>query len=426
MRLLTSEPNGIVDGLWEKSDDHSNLVLLRNKEWWGDHPTAALNDVLDVDGTNVVNAATAPRSKRALAAFVYDLGSDEVTDVSAPTPNFAAFPFITGMDVSLPATTPPNDTISVTQTPRLGTGPVTINVPNWASNDHRSTLQFNDYHVTRPMVADSPVAPSADAGPLLAYLTWTPPDDDGGAPITGYRIIDESDATVATVAADVFDVAILGLAEGSTPTFRVIAINSEGESAPSEASAAVTIEGAVADFSDLAEDDPFFAEINWAVDQGLAAGYDDGTFGAARPVTRQAAAAFLHRLSGSPVGPFPDPGFTDVPVGHPFYDEIAWLADEGITEGQPDGSFGPTQPLSRQALAAFLHRLADAPAGPFPDPGFTDVPVGHPFYDEIAWLAAAGITDGYDDGTFRPLTTVSRQAMMAFLYRHTLVFTIIL
>jgi hypothetical protein len=77
-------------------------------------------------------------------------------------------------------------------------------------------------------------------------------------------------------------------------------------------------------------------------------------------------------------------------------------------------------------LAAFLHRLADAPAGPFPDPGFTDVPVGHPFYDEIAWLAAAGITDGYDDGTFRPLTTVSRQAMMAFLYRHTLVFTIIL
>ncbi|HDH04199.1 MAG TPA: S-layer homology domain-containing protein [Nitrospirae bacterium] len=55
-----------------------------------------------------------------------------------------------------------------------------------------------------------------------------------------------------------------------------------------------------------------------------------------------------------------------------------------------------------------------------PAPGtatFSDVPTTHPFFQEIEALAASGITTGYGDGTFRPTNYVTRQAMAAFLSR---------
>lgn len=50
-------------------------------------------------------------------------------------------------------------------------------------------------------------------------------------------------------------------------------------------------------------------------------------------------------------------------------------------------------------------------------PSFSDVPEGHQFYDEIEWMAASGISTGYPDGTYRPGVAVSRQAMSAFMLR---------
>lgn len=110
--------------------------------------------------------------------------------------------------------------------------------------------------------------------------------------------------------------------------------------------------------------------------------------------------------------------FSDVSAAHPFVEEIGWLADEGITTGYDDGTFKPSAKVTRQAMAAFLHRLAGSPDVELPaQPAFSDVPFSHPFGDEIHWLADEGITDGYDDGTFRPSGNITRQAVAAFLFR---------
>lgn len=53
-----------------------------------------------------------------------------------------------------------------------------------------------------------------------------------------------------------------------------------------------------------------------------------------------------------------------------------------------------------------------------PPADFSDVPPDHPFAAEIAWLAEEGITDGFSDGTFRPGAAITRQAMAAFVYRY--------
>jgi hypothetical protein len=53
------------------------------------------------------------------------------------------------------------------------------------------------------------------------------------------------------------------------------------------------------------------------------------------------------------------PTFSDVPESHPFYEEIEWMAATGISEGYPDGTYRPTEPVTRQAMSAFMQRLFD-------------------------------------------------------------------
>lgn len=54
--------------------------------------------------------------------------------------------------------------------------------------------------------------------------------------------------------------------------------------------------------------------------------------------------------------------FTDVSAGHPFSAEIERVAEAGVAAGFPDGTFRPSEPVTRQAMAAFLTRAGSAGA----------------------------------------------------------------
>lgn len=111
--------------------------------------------------------------------------------------------------------------------------------------------------------------------------------------------------------------------------------------------------------------------------------------------------------------------FTDMPGGSLFYDEVLWLAESGISRGNPDGSFAPATSLSRGAMAAFIYRLANdgATAPVCTVQPFSDVAIDSQFCGEITWMKDTALTTGFTDGTFRPTVNISRQAMAAFLYR---------
>ena len=170
-------------------------------------------------------------------------------------------------------------------------------------------------------------------------------------------------------------------------------------------------------FVDVGLSSPFFAEIAYLERTRITNGFPDGTYRPNGSVSRQAIAAFLFRLAGDPDHVAGPKRFSDVSPSHPFFREIDWLVQEDITTGYADGRFRPSAPVTRQAIAAFFFRLAEAEADAPASPTFTDVPAGHPFFDEVEWLRATGMTTGYSDGTFRPGSTMTRQAMAAFLYR---------
>jgi hypothetical protein len=171
-------------------------------------------------------------------------------------------------------------------------------------------------------------------------------------------------------------------------------------------------------FADVPPHHPFRDAIDRLVARGITTGYPDGTFRGSDPVSRQAMAAFLHRAAGSPpVGCEPQ-RFTDVGAGNRFCPEITWLSASGVTGGYPDGGFRPGDSVSRQAMAAFLFRSQHPGQEPPPcDSPFNDVGPSNAFCGEITWLASSGIAGGYPDGGFHPGASVSRQAMAAFLDR---------
>lgn len=144
IRLNSSPAEGGLAALVEQSDDATAFVISRYKEWWGDR--GERSDTLEIDGVNVLNAATSPASNRSIGVFAYDLGTDGVTNLTQPIAALFQLPFLTGMDLFVPAAIPPDRTVSVVNAPRGDTSRLQIiNVPNLASSQHAISIHFNDY-----------------------------------------------------------------------------------------------------------------------------------------------------------------------------------------------------------------------------------------------------------------------------------------
>lgn len=171
-------------------------------------------------------------------------------------------------------------------------------------------------------------------------------------------------------------------------------------------------------FSDVGYGHPFFGDIEWMAASGISQGYADGTFRAVDPVSRQAFASFLYSFAKPSGFTAPTvPTFRDVGPGHTFYTAIEWAAAAGIVTGYADGTFGPTLDVTRQAAAQWIYRYEDPAYSPPAVNTFNDVGPGHTFHTAIEWMASVGIASGYGDGSFGPTVVTSRQAAAAWIHR---------
>ena len=152
-------------------------------------------------------------------------------------------------------------------------------------------------------------------------------------------------------------------------------------------------------------------------EKSITTGYHDGGFHPLESIERGAMAAYLYRLAGSPEFEAPaESPFSDVPTTHPFYKEIAWLKATGITTGWEDGTFRPEESINREAMAVFFYRAAGSPEVR-QKATFTDVS-GNPFAKEISWFQFSKLSTGWPDSTFRPHDSVKRDAMAAYMMRY--------
>lgn len=94
---------------------------------------------------------------------------------------------------------------------------------------------------------------------------------------------------------------------------------------------------------------------------------------------------------------------------------ISTLSNMGILKGYEDGTFHPNAPVTRAEFAAIAARFSDGAADDYAT--FSDVPNDYWASKEIAKAAKLGWIKGYTDGTFRPTNNITRAEVMTLVNR---------
>jgi S-layer family protein len=142
-----------------------------------------------------------------------------------------------------------------------------------------------------------------------------------------------------------------------------------------------------------------FGYIKWSYCQGITSGYSDGTFRPEANTTRGQLAKMVVLAAGFPlVLPAGAPHFSDVAPGHPFYRyiEVAW--SHTVITGYEDGTFRPASPVTRAQLAKMIVQARGLSLLDPPVARFRDVPREFWAYRYVEAAAAHQIVGGYGCG----------------------------
>lgn len=147
--------------------------------------------------------------------------------------------------------------------------------------------------------------------------------------------------------------------------------------------------------------------------QAFLFGYADGTFAPDRNLTRAEVAAMLVRVFDRDEDAAPG-DFPDVGDGHWAKEYIDRASGMSLMIGYPDGSFKPDATITRAEMASAIAPLLPDVTGA--SAGFADID-GSWAKAVIEQANAAGIVYGYEDGTFRPNSTLTRAEAVTMIGR---------
>jgi secreted trypsin-like serine protease len=172
-------------------------------------------------------------------------------------------------------------------------------------------------------------------------------------------------------------------------------------------------------FPDVPDNNTFKETIYALAGDGVVKGFPDGLFRPEQNVTRGELAKFV--VNGFGISPtsviIPESGyFSDVPQNYVFSSYINTLKSEGIISGFEDGTFRPEQNVTRGELAKFIAKAGNYELNTYGNtPSFSDVDSSNTFYSLINTLKGYGVINGFEDGTFKPDTPVTRGELAKFI-----------
>ena len=114
----------------------------------------------------------------------------------------------------------------------------------------------------------------------------------------------------------------------------------------------------------------------------------------------------------------PTNAFNDVPSGHWAKSMIDEFVAKKYINGRDSTWFDPGAPVSRAEFSAILNRVfPEISQMPGQKKSFPDVNESNWFYSDIAAVAKAEIAKGFEDGTFRPMESITRQDAATMIVR---------
>jgi len=217
-----------------------------------------------------------------------------------------------------------------------------------------------------PLAVLPPAAPgglTVVRGNGMADISWTAPTDDGGDPNLTYTV---TGSPGGSCIASTNSCHIEPLTNGVSHKFSVAATNSAGTGPASGevvavfAAVLIDCDAQTHPFVDLPPGSFANADIGCIASLDITHGTTLTTYGPTEFVTRVQMAAFLARLYRSITGLACVGGplsFSDVSDGDFGAGDIGCIASLDITHGTTLTTYGPTDLVTREQMAAFLARL---------------------------------------------------------------------
>lgn len=151
--------------------------------------------------------------------------------------------------------------------------------------------------------------------------------------------------------------------------------------------------------------------VDYVVEHGIMAGVSATAFQPNGSLTRGQVVQILHNLEGKPEETAEAP-FTDT-AGHWALEAIAWAAQNNVVAGYDDGTFGPEKLVTREEFAQMMYNYAkfkgyDLTAGgdltQFPDAAA----ISDWAETALSWANGKGLINGHDNGTIDPQGNTTR------------------
>lgn len=242
------------------------------------------------------------------------------------------------------------------------------------------------------IVVSAPQAPVITAA--NGYVTIT---SDSGADI--YYTVD---GTTPTTASTPYTNSVYMTA----CTYRAIAVKNGMASAVTSA----TVMSNSSIFTDLSTDAWYFQPVDKAISAGIFKGNGNGIFTPNKPITREQFVTAIANLDGVDLSAYADTsGFSD--VTNMTYDTsraVSWAYKLGIIDGFPDGTFHPTEPVSREQMCVILTRYANITRSENSVPFADDSAISAWAKDAVYACRDNGLVNGIGANLFDPKGTATR------------------
>lgn len=125
----------------------------------------------------------------------------------------------------------------------------------------------------------------------------------------------------------------------------------------------------------------------------------------------------LTALAGMTVSAKDVSDYQDVQRGDWFYSTVADISERELMTGMTDTVFAPAENLERGQLATIIYRMNGSPETAY-EYRFPDVKDGQFYSSAITWAYDAGVIEGYEDGTFGPSDRITREQLATMLNRY--------
>ncbi len=168
-------------------------------------------------------------------------------------------------------------------------------------------------------------------------------------------------------------------------------------------------------FTDLPDSHWAYTHVSYLFCRNVVTGYSDGTFRVNAESTRAQFAKMITLAMNWSSYMRETPTFSDVGPDNGFYGFVEAAHAAGILAGYEDGTFRPTNPVTRAQVAKMivLAKLWDSPLPTVPT--FSDVSTDNWAFRFVETAYSHGIIGGYADGTYRANLSVTRGQLSKML-----------